>query len=136
MRRTEQPFTRRSHWLAKRVGKTARHAPVGHRCGVQLGSRAKSFAECSPALVHQKFKHSTGKRYAPLRAGRAFPNDQHFPAEFLQFRQVSAISRFIASEFVSPILDIRFWNAISAQTRMLVPKATVNKNDFPQSRKY
>ena len=63
--------------------------------------------------------------------GLAFPDDQHFPAKPSQLPQITFVASNIGAKLICPVLSVGGRYAIPAPATMLVPEATMDKDDFP-----
>jgi len=69
--------------------------------------------------------------------GLAFPDNECFPTEFRNKPKADCVAFFVLFQLWNPVALIRFWNPCDPASgiRVLMPKASVNKNDFLAARK-
>ena len=60
----------------------------------------------------------------------AFPDNKNFPAELSELPVDSAVSLLVAIKFADPIVAVGGRNTASSVAAMLVPKTTVDEDDF------
>ena len=60
----------------------------------------------------------------------AFPDNKDFPAEPSELPADGAVSLLVAFKFADPILAVGGRNTVSPVAAMLVPKTTVDEDDF------
>lgn len=60
----------------------------------------------------------------------AFPDNKNFPAELSELPADGAISLLVAFKFADPIVAVGGRNTASPSAAMLVPKTTVDEDDF------
>jgi hypothetical protein len=60
----------------------------------------------------------------------AFPDHENLPTKTSQPPQIAFVARNVAMKLICPVAPMAGWDTIAAATAMLVPKATVDKDDL------
>jgi hypothetical protein len=66
--------------------------------------------------------------------GLAFPDDENFPAGFLELSSIFFVTFFVCIQFRKPISGSTFGRSPSKMASMPMPPAAVNKYNFPMFR--
>jgi len=93
-------------------------------------------ANRSSRLFFEEIDKPLRESFAKALLCLAFPYNENTPSLPTQLRPVLSVAPLIVNELRLPMVDARFRHSSSSLAVVPMPKAAVNRNDLPESRKH